>query len=279
MTTNKYPENVTERGQRWKRAPKAGELNGHRITDHAQSEAGLRVSETVYWEKYYEHLDFNYEWNNGILEEKPVADVRNAALYRWLLKLIEAYLEVQPIAQLVNLEIGFRLALPDKTTIRKPDLFVVRNDNPMALRPTDRTFAGICDLCIEFLSDSDKDEIERDTIDKKSEYAMIGVREYYILDASDTHMAFFHRTLAGDYASIHPSSDGVIRSDVLPGFQFRIADLHRQPSLIEMAEDPLYQDFVLPEYQAQIVRTKQAEARAERLAAKLRALGIEDKDL
>ena len=66
-----------------------------------------------------------------------------------------------------------------------------------------------------------------------------------------------------------------MRSDVLPGFQFRITDLHRQPSLIEMAEDPLYQDFVLPEYRAQKVRAQQAEERAERLAAKLRVLGLE----
>jgi len=275
MTTNLYSENATEVGQRWQNEPKAGDRNGHWAAGKPLSEAGLRVSEAVYWAKYYNHPDFIYEWNNGILEEKPVADVRNAALYRWLLKLIEAYLEIQPIAQLVNLEIGFRLALPDKTIIRKPDLFVVRNDNPMALRPTDRTFAGICDLCIESLSDSDKHEIERDTIYKKSEYEEIGVREYYILDASDTHMAFFYRTPTGDYASINPGRDGVIRSTVLPGFQFRIADLHRQPSLIEMAENPFYQSFVLPEYRAQKVRAQQAEERAERLAAKLRDLGIE----
>ncbi len=38
------------------------------------SEDGLHVSENEYWEKYYEHPDFNYEWNNGALEEKPMAD-------------------------------------------------------------------------------------------------------------------------------------------------------------------------------------------------------------
>jgi len=32
------------------------------------------VSEAVYWQKYYEHPDIVYEWNDGILEEKPVAD-------------------------------------------------------------------------------------------------------------------------------------------------------------------------------------------------------------
>src|SRR5204863_5150743 len=83
-----------------------------------RSEDGLYVSEQLYWAEYYNHPDFNYEWNNGILEEKPMADVQNAMLYRWFLLLLEFYLQVQPIAQLVNLEIGFRLKLPKKTTIR-----------------------------------------------------------------------------------------------------------------------------------------------------------------
>ena len=65
----------------------------HRSVSHS-SEVGKAVSAEEFLLHYAEHPDFNYEWNNGILEEKPVADVRNAALYRWLLKLIEAYLEV-----------------------------------------------------------------------------------------------------------------------------------------------------------------------------------------
>ncbi|MCP4350602.1 MAG: hypothetical protein GY795_34475, partial [Desulfobacterales bacterium] len=32
-----------------------------------RSEDGLAVSEEEYWEKYYEHPYFNYEWNDGVL--------------------------------------------------------------------------------------------------------------------------------------------------------------------------------------------------------------------
>lgn len=98
---------------------------------------------------------------------------------------LRTYLEVYPIAKYLFLEVGFRLVLPNKTTIRKPDLFVVRNDNPVPLHDTDRTYAGISDLCVESLSDSTQEEIERDTITKKHEYAQVGVKEYYILDAGD----------------------------------------------------------------------------------------------
>jgi Uma2 family endonuclease len=246
--------------------------NGHPATLMPRSEAGKAVSEAVYWRDYYEHPDFTYEWNNGILEEKPMADVRNSAIYRWLLKLLEVYLEVNPIAQLVNLEIGFRLPLPHKTTIRKPDLFAVRHDNPVPLHDLDRNYTGIVDLAIESLSDSTPKEVERDTVHKKSEYQGVGVQEYYILDADNAHMAFYRLAEHGKYVPIAPVAGDVIRSSVLPGFQFRISDLHRQPTLIELAQNPVYQAFVLPEYQAQ-------KARADRLAEKLRAFGIAEDEL
>ncbi|EDN66179.1 hypothetical protein BGP_0528 [Beggiatoa sp. PS] len=47
---------------------------------------GLAVSETVYWEKYYENPENIYEWNNGILEEKPVSDHLNVLMYLWFLE-------------------------------------------------------------------------------------------------------------------------------------------------------------------------------------------------
>jgi len=77
--------------------------------------------------------------------------------------------------------------------------------------------------------------------------------------------------------------------------QFRQSDLWRKPGLIELAEDSVYQGYVLPEYQIQKQRAEQqwqraeqerhekeqqwqrAEQqwqRAERYAAKLQALGI-----
>ncbi len=249
--------------------------NGHSAEFKLHSEDGKAVSEAVYWRDYYEHPEFTYEWNNGILEEKPMADVRNAAIYRWILVLLHAYLEVHPIAQLVNLEIGFRLALPHRTTIRKPDLFAVHHDNPIPLHDLDRNYGGIVDLAIESLSDSTRQEVERDTVRKKAEYEGIGVQEYYILDASNTHMAFYARTTTGTYAPIAPVDGDLIRSTVLPGFQFRIRDLHRQPTMMELAADPVYQQFVLPQYQATLSQLQAERARSERLAAKLRGLGIE----
>ena len=97
---------------------------------------------------------------------------------------------------------------------------------------------------------------------KKREYAVVGVKEYYILDP-DGQMAFYRRNAAGAYEPLPADADGVICSSVLPGFQFRIADLYLMPPQEMMAEDPVYRHFVLLKLQAEIQRAEVAEERAE----------------
>jgi hypothetical protein len=99
-------------------------------------------------------------------------------------------------------------------------------------------------MCIEALSDFTEKEKERDTVTKKQEYAASGVKEYYILHKSDA-MAFYRLNAHGVYVPIEPVGQGIIKSKVLPGFQFRISDLSQKPSLKKMTDDPVYQGFVL----------------------------------
>jgi len=60
-----------------------------------------------------------------------------------------------------------------------------------------------------------------------------------------------------------PEVNGVISSNVLPGFQFRVADLYRQPLLIELAKDKVYQGFIMTEYQQEQKHAEQERQRAE----------------
>jgi hypothetical protein len=46
-----------------------------------------RVSEQAYWEHWYEHPDYNLEWNDGRLEEVPGSDMLTSRVYFWLLEL------------------------------------------------------------------------------------------------------------------------------------------------------------------------------------------------
>jgi len=230
--------------------------------DDEGSEDGCRVSEEEYWERYYEHPYYNYEWNNGILEEVPVSDYAGYLMYLWFHRTLDHFLTVYPMGKMFALEMGFRLKMPLKTTIRKPDLSVVLDSNPAALHHEDHTYSGIVDICIEALSDSSLREIERDTVVKKIEYQVIGVQEYYILDAKKNETAFWRRNRE-KYRQIKAGPGGIIQSDVLPGFRFRLSDLYRQPSLKDMAEDRLYQEFILPFYQAEKQRAEAEYLRAE----------------
>jgi hypothetical protein len=107
---------------------------------------------------------------------------------------------------------------------------------------------------------------------------------------------FYRLNAQGGYEPLPVGPGGVVRSAVLPGFQWRLGDLERQPSLEALIDDPVYQDYVLLDLQQERQRAEQAWQRAEqerqraeqaerriqqeqtqveRLTAQLRALGID----
>ena len=227
------------------------------------SKEPLVVSEAEYWQTYYEHPDSQYEWNNGLLEEKPMPDFLSISLYQWFFRLLEEYLTVFPIGRMMALEMGFRLELGDnEVSIRKPDLAVILHANPVVPHPTNRSFHGVCDLCIEFLSDSTPSEVERDTVHKKEEYAKAGVAEYYILDRLRKHTAFYSLNEQGVYDRMESQEPGVIHSRVLDRFAFRPEDLEKQVAFERLIEDPLYQPFLLKSFQQE--RAQKEEERAQK---------------
>jgi len=244
----------------------------------SRSPDGLRVSEKEYWENYYGYAgsnDHSLEWNNLILEEKPVGDHLSYLIYDWFHSLLKQYLETYPVAKIFGTDMGFRLALPQKTVIRKPDLSIVLDSNPVRFGLLDHSYKGTFDMCIEFLSDSTKKEAERDTVEKKSEYAGTGVKEYFILDRLGNETFFFRLNRRGLYSPIRPAPGKIIRSAVLPGFQFRKADLYTRRGFESLVEDPVYNSFVLKKWQAERSRADEAEKKARKLADRLRSLGID----
>ncbi|WP_236848915.1 Uma2 family endonuclease [Candidatus Thiodictyon syntrophicum] len=244
------------------------------------SQDGREVTEEEYWRDYYFESDVHYEWNNGRLEEKPVSDYGTFLVYAWFTELLRHFLRARPGARMVALEMGFRLALPTGTVIRKPDLGVLRDGNPVPLQPLDASYRGVFDLCIEALSDKDRRGIARDAVTKRAEYAAGGVSEYYILHREPERQVFYARTAAGIYVPIVPVA-GVIGSRVLPGFQFRLDDLLTQPSPEAMRHDPVYAQFVLPgwreaeERAAAAMQQAQAQAQAEAQARAVAEQGMQ----
>jgi hypothetical protein len=256
---------------------------------------GMPVSEADYWEFYYLGPEVTYEWNNGVLEEKGVSDYLTFQVFDWFIQLLIEYLRTNPIANRVGLEMGFRLRLPNKVAIRRPDYGLVLHDNPAPLEGPVQSYRGIFDICIEGVSTSTKAMQQRDTVVKKVEYAAGGVREYYLLHHSPKLRNFYRLNERGVYEPMPIELGRIMSSEVLPGFRWRLDDLERKPPLETLMTDPVYQDFVLVNYQRELAKAAQAETRAaqaetkaaqesaraeqernraERLAERLRALGI-----
>ena len=240
---------------------------------------GRYVTLEEYWARWYENpypdIDVSYEWNNGILEAKPMPNAPQLDLGNWFLVLLLQFINTHGIAKLINMETGFHLKMMDseepsgmRQAVRKPDIGIILNDNPVSWGEIDqRHYAGHCDAVVEVLSDSTQAEVLRDTDEKWRDYALAGVREYTILDPSGEHMRFYRLAPEGRYEEIQPDADGVIHSEMLPGFQFRMEDLRRQPELAELALDDVYAGFVLPGFRDAMTARRVAEDLAETEAA------------
>ncbi len=229
-----------------------------------RSHDGMAVAEAEYWRDYYLGHDVTYEWNAGVLEEKGVSDYLTFRVFDWLIRLLAEFLQTHPIADRVALEMGFRLVLPQKVVIRRPDYGVVRHDNPVRLAGPVQSYRGIFDLCIEGVSTSSRAMEERDTVVKKAEYAAGGVREYYLLHHEPRLRGFYRLNARGVYEPLPEGPEGIVRSAVLPGFQWRLRDLDRQPRFETLIEDAVYAGFVLPRLQQERQRADQERQRADR---------------
>ena len=207
-------------------------------------------------------------------------DFLSISLYEWFFHLLKEYLTVFPIGRMMVLEMGFRLELGDnEVSIRKPDLAVILHSNPVEAKPMNRSFQGVCDLCIEFLSDSTPAEVERDTVHKKREYAKAGVAEYYILDRLRKHNAFYFLNEQGVYERMKHHEPGVIHSRVLDRFAFRLEDLEKQVAFETLIEDPLYQPFLLKSFQQERQqKEKERQLKESALAREEKALAREEKE-
>ena len=255
---------------------------------------GRRVTKEEYWARWYENpypdLDVSYEWNNGILEAKPLPNAPQLRQYGWFFTLMTCYIQSHPIADLINLETGVSMTVPDAArpsgkweVVYKPDIGVVLNDNPAPWGAIElRAFEGVCDMIVEEVSDSTLAEARRDTEEKRSGYARAGVKEYFILGPEDRYMRFYRLTAGRRYAEIRPDAGGVICSQVLPGFQFRRRDLLELPDLEELSLDEIYAGYVIPSHlesvqraEAEAAARRQAEERADRIEERYQALQAE----
>ncbi|HMO58251.1 MAG TPA: Uma2 family endonuclease [Roseiflexaceae bacterium] len=118
------------------------------------------------------------EYTDGAIEVLPMPTDKHQVISRFLLFALHAY--VQQIGGIV-LYAPLRLQIR-AGKFREPDLLlVVRADDP---RRQNRFWIG-ADLVVEIVS---PDDPERDTVEKRADYAEAGIQEYWIVHPEDATM-------------------------------------------------------------------------------------------
>ena len=167
------------------------------------------------WEDFLEWSpsEGKSEWVDG----KGIAYVSNSAqhvrLVVFLGTLLNVFVRAFDLGE-VFLE-TMLLRVPSRPAGRMPDILVVGRDDLDRVRP--RFVDGPALLAVEVVSEESGD---RDLVEKREEYARVGVREYVILDARPDHegVTFLRLDKAGRYQAVEPDDHGRYQSAALPGF-------------------------------------------------------------
>ncbi len=175
-----------------------------------------------------------------------------------------------------NLSVYFRRDQFSHRELRGPDLFVVRDVERRPRRSWTVWLEGgrYPDLIIELLSD---ETARTDRTAKKALYEKVfRTPEYFWFSPETGELAGF-RLVDGHYRPIHADARGLLPSGVLGlglGVLDRLLRLYdKTGALLPTLPEAVLQERQLLEQERQLL--EQERVRAERLAAQLRALGVD----
>jgi len=164
-------------------------------------------------------VDQRVEWVNGVVIEMPSIDERHDALVSFLRILFSAYAEHITVRVLGDPMI---MRLIDVPSSRAPDILVLLNDRIDQLQQNQ--VIGPANLVIEIVSEG---SIRTDYVDKRREYELGGVPEYWILDHRKKQAVFLQLNADGIYDEVLPE-EAVYHSQELPNFHLNVDLLWRE---------------------------------------------------
>jgi Uma2 family endonuclease len=108
----------------------------------------------------------------------------------------------------------------DEHNVVQPNLVFISTANAGLLER--RGIMGAPDLVVEIISPSSR---RRDRYDKRELYARFGVKELWLADVANRSIEILAFTSGGFELRSCATSEGKIRSEVLPGFELDVASL------------------------------------------------------
>src|SRR5262249_24955967 len=122
---------------------------------------------------------------------------------------------------LINYQAGggeCRLRLPGMQSDRHPDQAVYLDPQPPGRKPWAR---WVPHVVVEVVSRGSE---QRDYHEKREEYLLVGVREYWVLDPS-RRILLVHRRAGDVWEEVTVPDDGTYHTPLLPGLEVRPSEL------------------------------------------------------
>jgi Uma2 family endonuclease len=180
-----------------------------------------------------EEPGYRYELARGVLEVTEVPNDPHGQIVHNLNQAVSLYHRQHPG---LILRIGgageFRLWVPEMISGRNPDLAVAFRGTPKDARGRRPP-----SLVVEVVSEGGE---ERDHVEKRQEYLIFGIREYWIIDpALGQVMVLCRRDAPGgpDWEERIYRGDETIVSELLPGFAGTVTELWADVELDEFGEN------------------------------------------
>jgi Uma2 family endonuclease len=156
--------------------------------------------------------DVEGELVDGQLVEEEVASWAHELVVSWLIRVLGAWIVPRG---------GFVLGSESKLVIasdrgRKPDALVFFPNRPLPPRGASLSYRAP-DIVVEVITATPRDQ-RRDRIDKKADYAILGVGQYWLIDPEartfevltlDRHRRFVEVLAAAEGAHLVPGCDGL----------------------------------------------------------------------
>jgi Uma2 family endonuclease len=160
------------------------------------------------------------EWVDGKIIMTSPANRRHQDIAKFLLTTLSSFVDVHGLGTVIGAP--FQMKLPRSG--REPDVLYIATTHLDRLQETH--LAGPADLVVEIVS---PESSHRDRVVKFDEYQEAGIPEYWLVDPDMPSADFYQLDARGHYHLVAPDSDGMYRSQVLPGFWLRVAWLWQQP--------------------------------------------------
>lgn len=166
-----------------------------------------------------------YELINGELVKKQSPTFEHQAISSEIEFHLMAFVKKNNAGKVLHAPLDVVL---DDGNAYHPDIFFIRRERFFIFHEKEKIIMGAPDLVVEILSKSTASD---DRGDKKDNYEKYGVREYWLVDHQKKSIEVYHLKDERYRLAQYLEGSGVLRSEVLAGFEMDIEQLFREAGL------------------------------------------------